>query len=96
MEYIEPAFGQAKFGLNASGEIVAQVAGGFFTGDLAQRWRRRSHQDGELILVGALPGETCHQIAQVVAPDFFGFHAPMVSLFSKKVNPPPLKSLAPT
>ncbi|MNT10826.1 hypothetical protein D3C72_1456770 [compost metagenome] len=86
MEHVEPALGQVQLGLDPPGEIIAQVAGGLFTADLAQRGRRGLNQHCKVVLVNALTGVAGHQLAQIIASYFFGFHWTMIAFFSKKVN----------
>lgn len=56
MKHIEPALGQIQPSLNSPGEVVAKIAGRFFTDDLAQRRRGGFNQSGEFILVDGLLG----------------------------------------
>jgi hypothetical protein len=53
---------------------------------LAQRGRRGVNQHRKIILVDTLPGVAGHQLAQIIASYFFGFHGQMIAFFSKKVN----------
>ncbi|MNG49814.1 hypothetical protein D3C79_77450 [compost metagenome] len=86
MENVKPALGQVQFGLDPPGEVITQVAGRLFTADLAQCRRRGLYQQRKLVLVDTLSGVAGHQLAQIIASYFFGFHRRMIALFSKKVN----------